>query len=365
MPIRVMPTCTVERKLVGSSAELQRPGGAAAAGLGHRLQALAAGGDDGELGHCEEAVENDEDQDDQDRPEHAFPRGPAVPASMLGEDGEGCTPEIGRPETRAGRPGKDAGLQWLTRKSSMHTSCTEHARRICRNDSRDRRLTASPGGLPFRLEECSPESGDMPEVEARSRHRGDGMTARWLNIARKHRCPFGTHANLADFTLEAAETASPRVGAAQPGPEPLLPRRRATGGDLRRAARFGATGRRRLRARAAARGGGQGARLALSRLPGPRGRASGHRPLHHGLQHRTLRLDAAQPRLQRRRGREPFRARRTGRVRPSPAEAGDAAGGDAGAVRREHPLPVQAGGQQHAAGLRPQAARRVRSSSRA
>ena len=34
------------------------------------------------------------------------------------------------------------------------------------------------------------------------------MAARWLNIARKHRCPFGTHANLADFTLEAAETAS-------------------------------------------------------------------------------------------------------------------------------------------------------------
>jgi hypothetical protein len=35
------------------------------------------------------------------------------------------------------------------------------------------------------------------------------MAARWLNIARKHRCPFGTHANLADFTLEAAGIASP------------------------------------------------------------------------------------------------------------------------------------------------------------
>jgi hypothetical protein len=35
------------------------------------------------------------------------------------------------------------------------------------------------------------------------------MTARWLNIARKHRCPFGLHANLADFTLQGAETASP------------------------------------------------------------------------------------------------------------------------------------------------------------
>ena len=35
------------------------------------------------------------------------------------------------------------------------------------------------------------------------------MTARWLNIARKHRCPFGTHANLADFTLGDPEIASP------------------------------------------------------------------------------------------------------------------------------------------------------------
>jgi hypothetical protein len=35
------------------------------------------------------------------------------------------------------------------------------------------------------------------------------MTGRWLNIARKHRCPFGFHANLADFTLQDAEAASP------------------------------------------------------------------------------------------------------------------------------------------------------------
>ena len=78
MPISVMPTCTVERKLGRILGELQRPRRAAAAGLGHGLEPRPPGGDDGELGHGEEAVQHDEHQHDHDGKKHSPPLSRAI-----------------------------------------------------------------------------------------------------------------------------------------------------------------------------------------------------------------------------------------------------------------------------------------------
>ena len=93
MPISVMPICTVERKPVGSSPSRMRALGAAVAGLGHGLEPGAPGGDDGELGHGEEAVQKNEHQHDHDGKEHSAPRSRPVP--FIGEDGGACTREMG------------------------------------------------------------------------------------------------------------------------------------------------------------------------------------------------------------------------------------------------------------------------------
>ncbi len=56
-------------------AEPERPAGAAVAGPGHGLEPSPPGGDDGELGHGEEPVQNNEHQHDRDGDEHQAPRG--------------------------------------------------------------------------------------------------------------------------------------------------------------------------------------------------------------------------------------------------------------------------------------------------